>query len=107
MAASFVQWPVDGSQLSGTRTPLASICDDLSVPPPVARTVPSGMFVRFRKLRGKAMELVACQVGLAWFISSVYAVFTDWPLNPPSEAEPALRNFPGASFAERPPLSSL
>ena len=70
--------------------------DDLSVPPPVARTVPSGSAVRFMKLRVNCIEPVGCHVGWAWFMSSVNAVFDEGPPKPLSDAEPAFMNLPGA-----------
>jgi hypothetical protein len=68
---------------------------DLSVPPPVTRTLPSGSVVRLWNERGKLMLPVGFHAGAASLMSSVNAVDPDRPESPLSAAVPALRNLPG------------
>jgi hypothetical protein len=52
----------------------------LSVSPPVARTEPSGSVVRFKKLRGYAIDGTCCQLGDDCVVSSTKAVLDEGPL---------------------------
>src|SRR6516162_7727895 len=54
----------------------------MSDEPPVARTVSSGRIVRFRWVRGLAIDAVWCQVGVGWVMSRTY-VFGDEGAFPP------------------------
>src|SRR4051794_16945471 len=96
MEATVRQVPVTGFQISAALTALVLMKPDLSVPPPVASTVPSGKAVRLTKLRGKCRAPVGCHFGVGCDMSSVYAVLADAPERPSSLAEPAFMNLLGA-----------
>src|SRR5438128_1245325 len=96
MLAIVVHVPVAGDQISTGRTAFAVLKALRSVPPPLARTAPSGSTVRFMNDRRFAIEPVACHDGLGRVMSRTNAVAAAVPVLPLSAAVPAFRIRPGA-----------
>src|SRR5215470_15398287 len=94
---------VRGDQSSAAYTAFATFPPSLSVSPPVARTLPSGSVVRFKKLRAYAMDGVCRQAGDAWAVSRMKVVFEDGPTIWLSAALPAFINLPGPYIFALPP----
>src|SRR3954451_16905818 len=77
------------------------------VSPPVASTFPSGSIVRFRKLRGYAIDAVCFQTGDGCVMSRTNVVLEDGPVFWLSLALPAFTNLPGRYMVALPPSTIL
>jgi hypothetical protein len=107
MRAIVVHVFVVGDQISASYTAVEKFAGSVVVPPPVARTCPSGKIVKFRKDLGNAIVPAVCQAGEAWVMSSTYAVAAEGNPGLSAVAVPALMTLPGRYIAALWPSKTL